>query len=210
MAKRTELLLGGCIGPPSVHPDEMVPGHMPREEVVHLLQDVGTRANEAVNDHLRLPPQRVIRIVPLVGDRQRRSTQMWMVSKVIGHEGMPVGEIAHLVGRRRIDRYERLNRLWDAGSRVPGNDRLEVVFPDGPPATIAIGCPVACVVPKMDDRYPVVGDGPGDICNHLLNKREEADIPLGNNVEPHRSSAQKLAKAASQTSPASRSSGRWA
>jgi type III secretion system FlhB-like substrate exporter len=43
----------------------------------------------------------------------------------------------------------------------------------------------------------VVGDGPGDICNHLLNKREEADIPLGNNVELHRSSAQKPAKAAS-------------
>src|SRR5512132_2612096 len=135
---------------------------------------------------------------------------MWMVSKVIGHEGMPVGEIANLVGRGSIDREERPNRLWDAGGRVPGDDRLEVVFPDRLSATMAIRCPVACVVPKMDDRYPVLGDGPGDICNHLLNEREEADIPLGNNVEPHRSSAQQPPKAASETSPASRSSGRWA
>jgi hypothetical protein len=37
----------------------------------------------------------------------------------------------------------------------------------------------------MDDGYPVLGDGPGDIGNHLLNEREKADIPLGNNMELH-------------------------
>jgi hypothetical protein len=57
-------------------------------------------------------------------------------------------------------------------------------------ATMAIRCPVACVVPKMDDGYAMLGDGPGNIGNHLLNEREEADIPLGDNVELHRSSAQ--------------------
>jgi hypothetical protein len=41
----------------------------------------------------------------------------------------------------------------------------------------------------MNDGYAMLGDGPGNIGNHLLNKREEADIPLGDNVELHRSSA---------------------
>src|SRR5918995_3737082 len=130
-----------------------------------------------------------------------------MISKVIGHKGMLVDDIADLMGRGSIDREERPNRLWDARSRVRGNDRLKVVLPDRPPATMAIGCPVAGVVPKMDDGYPVLGHGPGDIGNHLLNEREEADIPLGNNVEPHRPSAQQPPTAASATSPASRSSG---
>src|SRR5919107_3295180 len=133
-----------------------------------------------------------------------------MISEVIGYEGMPVDEIAHLVGRGPVGSDARLNRLWDAGSRIATVDRLEVVLPDRPSATMAIRCPIACAVPEMDHGYPVLGHGPGDSCNHLLNEGEEANIPLGNNVKLHRSSAQWPPKAASETAPASRSSGRWA
>ena len=112
-----------------------------------------------------------------------------------------------LFGRAGNDRIQGRNgedALWgDTGNDIltggsgadflsggAGNDRLEVELPDRPPTTMALGRPIACVVPKTDDGYPLLGDGPGDVCNHLLNEREEADIPLRNNVELHRSSSQ--------------------
>src|SRR3954465_9439053 len=98
---------------------------------------------------------------------------------------MLINRIAYLMRRRSIYRYYLPNRLWDAGSRIPENNRLEVVFPNRTRTLVSIGCPIARVVSKMDDGDAFFADSPRNIRNDLLNEREEADIPLANNMQPH-------------------------
>src|SRR5207248_1755920 len=64
-----------------------------------------------------------------------------------------------------------------------------VVFPNRMRTTVTIWCPITRVASKMDDGNTVFGDSPGNIRNDLLNEREEADIPLANNMKLHRSIA---------------------
>jgi hypothetical protein len=49
---------------------------------------------------------------------------------------------------------------------------------------MAVGRPVTRAVAEMSYRDAILGDGPGDVRDYLLDEREQPDVPLTDEVKP--------------------------
>src|SRR5918995_4766551 len=112
-----------------------------------------------------------------------------MIAEVTGHEGVLADAAADLVGRGWIQRDRYLDLVRYPGRRINRVQRLKVVLPDRMFSPVAVRCPIACAVPEADYRNAILGDGPLDVGNDLLNEREQPDVPLADDVKPGRSIA---------------------
>jgi hypothetical protein len=156
---------------------------MGRKEVLHFLPNVGPRPNEVVEDLLRLPPQASIRIVPFIRNPQGKALKQGMITKVTGHEGLFTGKVPHLVRRRPIGADVRFDTLRYSRGWIVWIQGLEVVFPNRVCSAVAVGCPIACTVPKVGDGNAVLSDGPRDVRDNLLYEREQPHVPLTDDVK---------------------------
>src|SRR5919112_1886615 len=107
-----------------------------------------------------------------------------MIAEVTGHEGVLADPVADLLGGGWIHRDECLDLVRYSCRRISRFQRLEIVLPDRMSPAVAARCPIACAVPETNYWYAFLRDGPRDVGNDLLNKREQPDIPLADDVEP--------------------------
>src|SRR5438874_8964598 len=106
-----------------------------------------------------------------------------MVTEMAGYEGFLARQVTHFTGRRWLFGYEPPHFRGDAGRRVARDHRLEIVLPDGVTPAVAGGRPIARVGPEINHGNPVLRDSLRDVRDHLLDKREQADVPLADNME---------------------------
>src|SRR5918993_3566675 len=109
---------------------------------------------------------------------------MYSDAEVARHEDVVVRGVAHLVRGGPIHGDDSLDVIRDPCRRVSRIQRLEVVLPDRISSLIAVGRPVTRAVGEMNHRNAILGNGPGNVRDHLLNEREQTDVPLSNNVKP--------------------------